>query len=70
MKNALKTLRLIGFILFICHSMWPEVLYWPGLAIVGLTSLALLYYWRTNTKGDNIFSVSVIVICVLILFGL
>ena len=69
MKDALQTLRLIGFALFICHR-WLEALYWPGLAIVGLTSLALLYYWRTNTKGDNINSICIIVICVLILLGL
>ena len=67
MKDALHTLRLIGFALFICHR-WLEILYWPSLAIIGLTSLALLYYWRTNAKEDNFLSVFIVVICVIELF--
>ena len=69
MKDALNTLRLIGFALFICRR-WLEVLYWPGLALIGLTSLALLYYWRENKKKDNILSICIIVLCVLSLIGI
>ena len=69
MKGALHILRLIGFVLFIC-SRWLEILYWPSLALIGLTSLAMLYYWNTTSKADNITSICIVVLCILILFGL
>ena len=64
MKDALHTLRLIGIAMFICRR-WLDVLYGPALVLIGLTSLALLYYWRANAKEDNFLSVLLVIICVI-----
>ncbi len=64
MKDALHTLRLIGIAMFICRR-WLDVLNAPAFVLIGLTSLALLYYWRTNAKEDNFLSVLLFIICVI-----
>ena len=69
MKNILHHLRLLGFVLFIA-SRWLDVLTWPSIILIGLTSLGLLYYWRENRKSDNIWNIVILLLCLLEIIGI
>ena len=69
MKNILHNLRILGFILYLCHH-WLEVLYWPSLILIALTSLGLLYYWRECSRSSNIWNIVIFLIAVLVMVGL
>jgi hypothetical protein len=69
MKDLLAQLRILGLVLYLCRR-WLEVLYWPSLILIALTSLGLLYYWRTNKRSDNIWNIIVLVAAVLAMAGL
>ncbi|MBP5380906.1 MAG: hypothetical protein J6Y39_04145 [Bacteroidaceae bacterium] len=69
MRNTLHYLRLLGFVLFLCHR-WLEVLYWPCIALIGITTLGLLYYWKENSKTDNYWNIFIVIIVLLVALGL
>ena len=69
MKSIWRNLRVLGVVLFLCRR-WLEVLYWPGLILIALPSLVLLYYWRENKRSDNIWNIIILIAAILAMIGL
>lgn len=69
MKNILNNLKLLGFVLFICSPLL-KVLCWPGLILIALSTLGLLFYWRDYERSDIIWHIIVLITCVLVMAGI
>jgi len=69
MKNILNNLRLLGSVLFICSPLL-KVLYWPGLILMALSTLGLLFYWRDYERSETIWHIIILIACVLVMAGI
>ncbi len=69
MKNLLHNLKLLGFVLFICSPLL-KVLYWPGLILMALSTLGLLFYWRDYERSETIWHIIILIACVLVMAGI
>lgn len=68
MRNILNDLRLLGFVLYFCRR-WLDVLYWPGLVLIILASIGLLFYWKEDSRSTNIWNIVILIVAILVAAG-
>jgi len=68
MKSILENLRLLGIVLYILRH-WFEVLHWPSLILIVLSSLGLLFYWRSFSRSTNLWNIAILIIAILVMAG-
>ncbi len=68
MKALCYNLRLMGIVLFLCRR-WLEVLHWPSLALIILSSIGLLFFWKGNSRSTNIWNIVILIVSLLVAAG-